>query len=95
MHVLSSGRCGVFGTHYQSFLGALLEAPGFVFCGQAWETNRRFFHLVYKNLELVSAAVVIFPCFRASLLSLALLQVLTKSLLGVGFTCLVVSRVQP
>ena len=40
-------------------LGALLEAPGFVFCGQAWETNRRFFHFGYKNLELVSTAVVI------------------------------------
>ena len=40
-------------------LGALLEAPGFVFCGQAWENNRRLFHFMYKNLELVSTAVVI------------------------------------
>ena len=48
----------IFGTP-GPILGALLEAPGFVFCGQAWETNRRFFHFGYKNLELVSTAVVI------------------------------------
>ena len=40
-------------------LGALLEAPGFVFCGQAWENNSRLLLFVYRNLELVSTAVVI------------------------------------
>ena len=49
----------LFWSQGPSFWRALLEAPGFVFCGQAWETNRRLFQFVYKNLELVSTAVVI------------------------------------
>ena len=57
MHVWSSGDG--FGKHFNSFLGALLEALGCVFCAQVWETNRRFFYFTYKNLELVSTAVVI------------------------------------